>query len=72
MFDLIKDRAQFSDDTYGERRIKAALNALIFPVSRWKVSKLMKEANVWVRYKNKYKATTNSEYNKPLYKNQLE
>ncbi|MFQ3195472.1 MAG: putative transposase [Colwellia sp.] len=69
MLGLVKDIAKFSDNTYGERRIKAGLNALIFPVSRWTVAKLMKEANVWVRYKKKYKATTNSDHNKPLYKN---
>ena len=28
--------------------------------------------NISVRYKNKYKATTNSDHNKPLYKNQFE
>jgi len=72
MLELVKDIAKFSDNTYGERRIKAVLNALSFPVSRWKVAKLMKEANVWVRYKKKYKATTNSDHNKPLYKNKLE
>ena len=72
MLELVKDIAKFSDNTYGERRIKAVLNALSFPVSRYKVAKLMKEANVWVRYKKKYKATTNSDHNKPLYKNELE
>ena len=72
ILDLVKDIAQFSNNTYGTRRIKAVLNALSFPVSRWKVAKLMKEANVWVRYKKKYKSTTNSEHNKPLYKNELE
>jgi len=72
MLELVKDIAKFSDNTYGERRIKAVLNALSFPVSRYKVAKLMKEAKVWVRYKKKYKATTNSEHNKPLYKNELE
>jgi len=72
MLELVKDIAKFSDNTYGERRIKAVLNALSFPVSRWKVAKLMKEANVWVRYKKKYKSTTNSDHNKPLYKNELE
>jgi len=71
MIELIKDIAKFSDNTYGARRIKAVLNALSFPVSRWKVAKLMKEANVWVRYKKKYKSTTNSEHNKPLYNNEL-
>ncbi|TWX62735.1 IS3 family transposase [Colwellia sp. C1TZA3] len=72
MLNLVKDIAKFSNNTYGTRRIKAVLNALSFPISRWKVAKLMKEANVWVRYKKKYKSTTNSEHSKPLYKNELE
>ena len=72
MIDLVTDIAKFSNNTYGERRIKATLNAMSFSISRWKVAKLMKEANVWVRYKKKYKATTNSKHNKPLYNNELE
>ncbi|OUR63588.1 transposase [Colwellia sp. 39_35_sub15_T18] len=72
MLELVKDIAKFSDNTYGTRRIKAVLNTLSFPVSRYKVAKLMKETNVWVRYKKKYKVTTNSDHNKPLYKNELE
>lgn len=71
MLALIKDIAKYSDNTYGSRRIKAVLNALSFPISRWKTAKLMKKANVWVRYKKKYKVTTNSEHNKPLYENEL-
>jgi transposase InsO family protein len=31
----------------------------------------MKEANVWLHYKKKYKATTNSNYNKLIYQNEL-
>jgi putative transposase len=31
----------------------------------------MKEANVWVRYKKKYKVTINSKHNKSIYKNEL-
>ncbi|MFT5815775.1 MAG: putative transposase [Psychroserpens sp.] len=42
----IQDIAKFSSYTYGEIRIKAALDALIFPISRYKVAKLMKEAGV--------------------------
>jgi hypothetical protein len=38
----IQDIAKFSGYTYGERRIKAALDALSFPMSRYKVAKLMK------------------------------
>ena len=72
MLEWVKDIAKFSDNTYGERRIQKALNALSFPVSRRNTAQLMKEANVWVRYKKKYKATTNSEHNKPVYANELE
>lgn len=72
MIDCVKDIAHFSDNTYGERRIQKVLNALGFPVSRHKTAQLMKEANVWVRYKKRYKVTTNSEHNKPIYPNVLE
>jgi hypothetical protein len=58
MLDLVKDIARFSNNTYRTRRIKAVLNALSFPESHWKVAKLMKEVNVWVHYKKKYRATT--------------
>ena len=47
------------------------MNTLSFPVSRRKTAQLMKEAGVWVRYKNKYKATTNSDHKKPIYDNEL-
>jgi transposase InsO family protein len=72
MLEYVKDIAKFSDNTYGSRRIQKTLNALSYPVSRRKAAQLMKEANVWVRYKKKYKATTNSEHNKPVYANELE
>ncbi len=53
MLEWVKDIAKFSNNTYGERRIQKALAALSFPVSRRKAAELMKEENVWVRYKNK-------------------
>jgi transposase InsO family protein len=71
MLDWVKDIAKFSDNTYGERRIQKVLNALSYPVSRQKTAQLMKEAGVWVRYKKKYKVTTNSDHNKPVYANEL-
>jgi putative transposase len=71
MIAWIKDIAKFSDNTYGARRIKKVLNTLSYPVSRRKTAQLMKEANVWVRYKKKYKSTTNSKHNKPIYDNEL-
>ena len=42
----IQDIAKFSGDTYVERRIKAALDVLSFPMSRYKIAKLIKEAGV--------------------------
>jgi transposase InsO family protein len=71
MLDWVKDIAKFSNNTYGERRIQKVLNVLSYPVSRQKTAKLMKEAGVWVRYKKKYKVTTNSDHNKPVYANEL-
>ncbi|PCJ40464.1 MAG: IS3 family transposase, partial [SAR86 cluster bacterium] len=67
----IQDIAKFSGYTYGERRIKASLDALSFPMSRYKVAKLMKEAGVWVRSKKKYKVTTNSDHKLPVFDNLL-
>jgi putative transposase len=67
----VKNIADFSDNTYGQRRIQKALHALGFPVSRRKTAQLMREANVWVRYIKKYKATTNSDHNNPIYQNEL-
>jgi len=68
---LIQYIAKFSGYTYGERRIKAALDALSFPMSRYTVAKLMKEAGVWVGSKKKYKVTTNSNHKPPVFDNLL-
>ena len=72
MIDWVKGIAHFSDNTYGERRIQKVLIALGFPVRRYKTAQLMREANVWVCYKKKYKVTTNSDHNKPIYPNIFE
>jgi len=58
--------AKSSDHTYSQSRMKKALNALGFPVSRYMTEKLMKEAGVWVRSKKKYKVTTDSNHKLPL------
>lgn len=44
MLDWVKDLAEASKNSYGSRRMKGALNALIYPVSRQKARKLMQEA----------------------------
>ncbi len=71
MLGWIKELALITDFTYGSRRMKKALNALSYPVSRNKARKLMKEAGVSVRRKKKYKVTTDSGHKKPLFDNIL-
>jgi putative transposase len=63
--------ASSSQNTYGTRRIKKALNALGYPVGRSKTRGLMREAKVYVRYCKKYKSTTNSNHSRPLFENVL-
>jgi transposase InsO family protein len=65
----VKAIAKASDDTYGSRRMKKALIALGFPVSRNKAGKLMREADVQVRHRRKYKVTTNSHHQQPVFDN---
>ncbi len=45
------------------------INALGFPVSRDKTRKMMKDADVKVRHRRKYKVTTNSNHKLPLFDN---
>ena len=46
LLEAAKDIAKASDGTYGSLRMKAALCALSYPVSRNKARKLMQEAKV--------------------------
>ena len=71
MLHWVKKIADASDDSYGSRRMKKALNALGFPVSRNKARKLMREAGVQVRHRKKYKVTTNSNHQQPVFDNLL-
>ena len=71
MLEWIKKIAESSRYTYGSRRMRKALNALGYPVGRKKTQRLMKEAEVFVRYRKKYKVTTNSQHKKPLFENVL-
>ena len=65
----VKDIAESSKYSYGSRRMKRALNALSYPLSRQKARKLMKEAGVQVRHRKKYKVTTNSKHQQPVFDN---
>ncbi len=69
MIELVKEVAKAAENVYGSRRMKHALNGLGYPVSRQKARKLMNEADVWVKYRKKYKVTTDSNHNKPLFDN---
>ena len=71
LLNFVKEISDKSKQTYGSRRMQRALNALGYPVGRNKAKKLMKEAGVMVRYRKKYKVTTNSNHKKPLFENVL-
>jgi putative transposase len=68
----IKEIARASENSYGSRRMRKALNALGYPVGRTQARKLMIEAGVQVRYRKKYKVTTNSDHRLPVFDNVLE
>ena len=63
--------AEGSGYCYGSRRMKKALDALSYPVSRSKARKLMREAGVQVKHRKKYKVTTNSNHKHPVFDNVL-
>ena len=72
MVEWVKEIATSSGDTYGERRMKTALNVLGYPVTRGKARKLMKAAGVKVRCRKKFKVTTDSNHKQPVYENVLD
>jgi putative transposase len=49
--------------------MKHDLNALGYPVGRRKARSLMRESGVKVRYRKKFKVTTNSDYKQPMFDN---
>ena len=71
MLEWIKELAIVTDFTYGSRRMMSVLNALSYGVSRNRVRKLMREAGISVRRKKKYKVTTDSKHQNPVYPNHL-
>jgi putative transposase len=71
LLDWVKKIAESSKYCYGNRRMRKALNALGYPVGRHKTRRLMREAGIFVRYRKKYKVTTNSNHKKPLFENVL-
>lgn len=71
LFGAVQDIAKSCNYTYGSRRMKQALNARGYPVGRWKTRRLMREAGIKVRYRKKYKVTTNSDHKQPVFNNIL-
>jgi hypothetical protein len=71
LLDAVKNIVKSCDYTYGSRRMKRALNALGYRVSRWKARRLMQEAGIQVRHRKKYKVTTDSNHPLPVFENQL-
>ena len=71
MLEWLHKIAKASNDSYGSRRMKKALNCLGYPVGRRYTQRLMKEAGIQVRYKKKYKVTTNSKHKLPVFDNVL-
>lgn len=67
----IKKIAESSHYCYGSRRMSKALNGLGYCIGRRKTQRLMKESQIFVRYRKKYKVTTNSQHNYRLYENVL-
>jgi putative transposase len=72
LLEAVRDIAKATEDSYGSQRMRAALSALSYPVSREKARELMKEANVQVKHRKKYKVTTNSNHKQAAFENVLE
>jgi len=68
----VKDLAEASDHTYGSRRMSKALRTLGYRVGRHQARRLMREAGVWVRYRRRYRVTTNSNHRQAVFPNRLE
>ncbi len=68
----VKDLAAASDHTYGSRRMAKALRALGYRVGRHQARSVRRAAGVWVRYRRRYRSTTNSHHRQPVFENRLE
>lgn len=72
MLHWVQRIAEASDFTYGSRRMKKALGALGYVVSRNRARSLMREAGIEVRFKKRFKITTNSDHQQPVFDNVLD
>lgn len=60
-----------SKETYGPLRIQAELKELGYSVSIHRIIRLRKKAGIYCKQKKKFKATTNSKHDLPVYENLL-
>jgi putative transposase len=71
LLNCVKAIAAANNHCYGSRRMQIALTKQGYAVGRNKARNLMKEAGVQVRYRKKYKVTTNSQHSQPVFDNLL-
>jgi transposase InsO family protein len=67
----VKDVAKASKFTYGTRRMAWALRALGYRVGRYQARSLMRQAGIQVRYRRRYRSTTQSNHRQPVFENHL-
>lgn len=68
----VKALAEESKNTYGERRIKVGLIGKGYPVTRGEAKRLMRAAGVKVLHRKKFKVTTDSKHDQPVFENVLD
>lgn len=68
---LIKDRFKKSRKTYGYRRIHDDFFELGESCGKHRIARIMKENAIHPKTKRKFKVTTDSKHNKPIYNNHL-
>ncbi len=67
----IQEIAVRSGHSYGSRRMRVALGEQGYVMGRHRTRNLIKEAGVRVRYRKKYKVTTKSGHDQPIFDNLL-
>ncbi len=72
MLEWLADIAKASGFTYGVRQMKNALNVLGYPVGKQRTRSLMKEAGIRAKQRKKYKVTTNSDHQQPIFEKRIE
>ncbi len=68
---VIKERFKKSRKTYGYRRIHDDFFELGEPYGKHRIARIMKENAIHPKTKRKFKVTTDSKHNKPIYNNHL-